>query len=215
MAIQKLPKDERAKCDGPLRSLMPAKTSAPRKRILCSSNSRPDCSAADYDQDLCESPQFSEEIPVAFRLCPILCPPHNFSLSEILCRALCRNPAIPTGMGLSRWLSLSRNQRAGKASGTRMNTASPYHLDLFGVASSRTGSRFDTVEVCGSSPHGPTIHLTDSTQRQPRPYRSIGVTRHHSSPIARGFRRPSVDEPGSVGCSVTILSANSSKSLIR
>src|SRR5579862_514264 len=58
----------------------------------------------------------------------------------------------------------------------------------------------DTVEVCGSSPHGPTIHLNDSTQRQPKPYRSIGVTRHHSSPIARGFRQPGVDDPGSVGC---------------
>jgi hypothetical protein len=41
--------------------------------------------------------------------------------------------------------------------GTCINTAVNYHLDFFGVASCRTGLRFDTVEVWGSSPHGPTI----------------------------------------------------------
>ena len=53
----------------------------------------------------------------------------------------------------------------------RINIASSYHLDFFGVASSRTGSRFDTEEVRGSSPPGPTIQLTDSTQRQSVPLR--------------------------------------------
>jgi hypothetical protein len=40
---------------------------------------------------------------------------------------------------------------------TRINTASSYHSDFFGVAPSPKGFGFDTVEVCGSSPHGPTI----------------------------------------------------------
>ena len=44
----------------------------------------------------------------------------------------------------------------------RINIASSYHLDFFGVAPSRTDSGFDTVEVCGSSPHGPTILLNNS-----------------------------------------------------
>ena len=38
-----------------------------------------------------------------------------------------------------------------------MNTAYPCYSDFFGIASSRTGLRFDTVEVWGSSPHVPTI----------------------------------------------------------
>ncbi|MGA8144349.1 MAG: RHS repeat-associated core domain-containing protein [Candidatus Acidiferrales bacterium] len=50
--------------------------------------------------------------------------------------------------------------------------------------------RADQVgQVNGSSPHGPTIHLTDSTQREPMPHRSIGVTRHHlSPPLTSGTR---------------------------
>jgi hypothetical protein len=47
---------------------------------------------------------------------------------------------------------------------TRMNTAPDYHLSFFGVASSRTGSRFDTVEVAGSSPVVPTSYLIESAQ---------------------------------------------------
>jgi hypothetical protein len=38
-----------------------------------------------------------------------------------------------------------------------MNIASSYGLTFFSVAPSRTGLRFDTVEVWGSSPHEPTI----------------------------------------------------------
>src|SRR5882672_11884585 len=38
-----------------------------------------------------------------------------------------------------------------------MNTASQCDSLFFSVASSRTGLRFDTVEVWGSSPHVPTI----------------------------------------------------------
>ena len=41
----------------------------------------------------------------------------------------------------------------------RMNTAPNYHSRFFGVASSRTGSRFDTVEVRSSSLLVPTIYL--------------------------------------------------------
>jgi hypothetical protein len=40
-----------------------------------------------------------------------------------------------------------------------MDIASSYGLTFFGVAPSRTGLRFDTVEVWGSSPHEPTIQL--------------------------------------------------------
>jgi len=40
-----------------------------------------------------------------------------------------------------------------------MNTGFFYHSDFFGVASCRMVLRFDTVEVWGSSPHGPTIFL--------------------------------------------------------
>jgi hypothetical protein len=45
---------------------------------------------------------------------------------------------------------------------TCMNTACKYHSDFFGVASSRTGSRFDTVEVRSSSLLVPTIYLIES-----------------------------------------------------
>ena len=82
-------------------------------------------------------------------------------LSEILCRALCRNPAILTGVGPSRWPLLGNRQSTWNVRQTRINIASSYHSDFFCVASSRTGSGFDTVEVCGSSPHGPTIFFND------------------------------------------------------
>jgi hypothetical protein len=119
--------------------------------------------------------------PTVRRLCLILCPPPNRSLSENLCRALCRNPAIPAHIGGLRFVSLSHKREARKMRRTRINRASLCHSDFSGVASSRTDSRFDTVEVCGSSPHGPTIHFIESTQRQPGPPRSICVTRHHRS----------------------------------
>jgi hypothetical protein len=57
---------------------------------------------------------------------------------------------------------------------SRINIASSCHLDFFGVASSWTGSRFDTVEVCGSSPHGPTILLNNLRTRFRR-YSSVCV----------------------------------------
>jgi hypothetical protein len=40
---------------------------------------------------------------------------------------------------------------------TSINTASPYHLSFFGVASSRTGLRIRNDEVVGSSPTSSTI----------------------------------------------------------
>jgi hypothetical protein len=45
---------------------------------------------------------------------------------------------------------------APETCGTRMNIDYSYGLIFFGVAPSRTDSRFDTVEVWGSSPHEPT-----------------------------------------------------------
>ena len=75
---------------------------------------------------------------------------------RFLCRGLCRNPSIPTGIGPSRCLSLDNRLSTVKTHPARIKTASSYHSAFFGVASSRTVSRFDTVEVWGSSPHGPT-----------------------------------------------------------
>ena len=76
---------------------------------------------------------------------------------RLLCRDLCRNPAIPTRIEPCRSLSLGCTCGAGKRRLARMNAAPGYHSGFFGVASSRTGSRFDTVEVAGSSPVVPTI----------------------------------------------------------
>jgi hypothetical protein len=45
-----------------------------------------------------------------------------------------------------------------------MNIASSYDLTFFGVAPYRTGLRFDTVEVWGSSPHEPTICLIEAVE---------------------------------------------------
>src|ERR1700730_15440261 len=54
----------------------------------------------------------------------------------------------------------------------------------------------DTVEVCGSSPHGPTIYPIESTESEANSYPRIRATRHHWSPIAKGFRPLLSDEPG-------------------
>ncbi len=60
---------------------------------------------------------------------------------------------------------------------TRINTASSYHLGLFGVASCRTALRFDTVEVWDSSPHGPTIVFNQLRQKPQKtsPVNCVGV----------------------------------------
>ena len=58
---------------------------------------------------------------------------------------------------MSRWVSLDKTLSAAKTHEAFITTAYLYHSDFFGVTSSRTVSRFDTVEVWGSSPHGPTI----------------------------------------------------------
>jgi len=52
----------------------------------------------------------------------------------ILCRGLCRNPAIPTAVGLLHPLSLSHTRKAVNMLETRMNTACLYHLEFFGVS---------------------------------------------------------------------------------
>jgi hypothetical protein len=74
-----------------------------------------------------------------------------------LCRTLCPNPPVLTGVGPSRSLSLDYRQNTRSVPQTLINTASLCYSDFFNVAPSRTGLGFDTVEVCGSSPHGPTI----------------------------------------------------------
>ena len=69
------------------------------------------------------------------------------------CRYLCRNPPIPAHISLYQHVSLGHTCDAGDARRTRMNITSRYHSGFFGVALFRTGMRFDTVEVWGSSPH--------------------------------------------------------------
>jgi hypothetical protein len=81
----------------------------------------------------------------------------NQNWRENLCRDLCRNPSIPARIGPSHVVSLGIKRVAATSDQTRMNTAPLCYSDFFGVAWSRTGLRFDTVEVWGSSPHVPTI----------------------------------------------------------
>ena len=95
-------------------------------------------------------------LPVAPKLLRVQLNPEFGKLLVFLCRGLCRNPAIPTGIGSCRWLSRGHRQTGVKTRGTRINAGFLYYSDFFSVAPSRTGFGFDTVEVCGSSPHGPT-----------------------------------------------------------
>src|ERR1700677_1439496 len=74
-------------------------------------------------------------------------------------------PSLPMLRSLARCHSALELCQPDKAT-TATKTVSPDHSDFFGVASSRTDSRFDTVEVCGSSPFGPTIFSTSSVDAQ-------------------------------------------------
>ena len=65
-------------------------------------------------------------------------------------------PSLPVSGAIVRCRS-GTGGGAGKMRRTRMDTASTYHSGSFVVASSRTGSRFDTVEVRSSSLLVPTI----------------------------------------------------------
>ena len=76
----------------------------------------------------------------------------HFEPSEFLCRALCRNPLIPTSVGAAQLMSLRYMCRVGNWRETRMNTARPSHSDFFGVTPIRRGLRIRNDEVVGSIP---------------------------------------------------------------
>ena len=90
------------------------------------------------------------------RYSPLKCVPHLFQPGS-LCRALCRNPGIPPYLEPPRLMSLSESSEVQNKVQVCTNKTFLYHSDFFGVASCRTALRFDTVEVWGSSSHGPTI----------------------------------------------------------
>jgi hypothetical protein len=66
---------------------------------------------------------------------------------EILCRGLCRNLTVPASVATVHSVSIVLTCVALESHPSRMNIASSYGLTFFGVAPSRRGSRFDTVEV--------------------------------------------------------------------
>ena len=69
-----------------------------------------------------------------------------------LCRALCRNPAIPTEVWLCRRVSLHDKQEAAHMPETRMNTASQCRSHFVSVAPSEFALRNGMEEVVGSIP---------------------------------------------------------------
>ena len=56
----------------------------------------------------------------------------------VLCRGLCRNPAIPAGVWPLLAVSFRYTRKAVNVRETRMNTASPCHLVFFGFAPSES-----------------------------------------------------------------------------
>src|SRR5262249_57985412 len=72
---------------------------------------------------------------------------------------LCRTPAIPAYIEPVHSVSVRLTIMKSELRRNRIDTACSYDLVLVGVAPPRAGSRFDTVEVWGSSPHEPTIHI--------------------------------------------------------
>src|ERR1700732_1779354 len=74
--------------------------------------------------------------------CPILRPPPIRSPSKDLCRALCRNPSIPTHILRFRLISLCHKPETRNMRRALVDMARLCHSDFFGVASSRMDSRF-------------------------------------------------------------------------
>jgi len=83
---------------------------------------------------------------------------------DILCRGLCRNPAIPARPTPSLLVSLGNTRETANTQKTHVNTAFPYHLSSLSIVRLHIGQGIDTVEVWGSSPHVPTISF--NTYRQ-------------------------------------------------
>jgi hypothetical protein len=66
---------------------------------------------------------------------------------EFLCRGLCRNAGVPARVARGHSVSVALIYVIENPRRTRMDIAFFYGLSFFGVAPSRTGLRFDTVEV--------------------------------------------------------------------
>ena len=91
-----------------------------------------------------------------------------------LCRNLCRNPAIPTGIWPYHGVSHGHRRGAANMRRTCINTAPRAHSGFLGVAPSRIGARDRTAEVVGSSPTSSTINSIACSRRlsQSRPISS-------------------------------------------
>jgi hypothetical protein len=76
-------------------------------------------------------------------------------------------PPIHAHIRRSHSNSLAYMCEARKTHGTRINITYSCRSDLLGIASSLTVSGFDTVEVCGSNPHGPTTSFNELASRGP------------------------------------------------
>ena len=77
--------------------------------------------------------------------------------SALLCRYLCRNPAIPAGLGLYSAVSLGHSQVAENLRQVGMNTTDLYHSRFFGAVPSEAESGFGVGEVASSNLVVPTI----------------------------------------------------------
>src|SRR5439155_23147619 len=109
--------------------------------------------------------------------------------------------AIPAGLGRCQPVSLKIKYEAGNTRHGSMNTAPAYYSRFFGVALCRTGSRFDTVEVWGSSPHVPTIYLIESAgDPQAVTLRVVSSRQHSSTKPRKVFRRLHAAATGSEQC---------------
>ena len=74
----------------------------------------------------------------------------------VLCRSLCRNPAIPTGVGVCRRVSLGNSCEAVNSDQSRMNTAPACRCNSLAVTRSSFGLRIRDQGVGGSNPLSPT-----------------------------------------------------------
>jgi hypothetical protein len=104
---------------------------------------------------------------------------------SVLCRWLCRNPAIPAGIPLGQWVSLGNGSEIVSMQRTRMNTGVSHHSGSLSIVPLHIGQGIDTVEVRGSSPLVPTISSLDSalsSERYPERYRNSSPVAQQSAP---------------------------------
>ncbi len=77
----------------------------------------------------------------------------------VLCRCLCRNPAIPAGVWPLLAVSFRYTRKAVNVRETRMNTAFLCRFVSLSYLPYQCTPRFDTEEVAGSNPVVPTIFI--------------------------------------------------------